>query len=114
MEKYIDEYFILVFSITDENHSWYIDDNILMYTEAGQVDADDPDFEESNIMRCKIMKNFSSLTSYSSNFYDFLLWFPFISVCFDEFLLPSSSFWVWRVMFHGVAKSQTLNMPFLL
>ncbi|OWK05887.1 CP, partial [Cervus elaphus hippelaphus] len=52
MEKYIDEYFILVFSITDENRSWYIDDNILMYTEAGQVDANDPDFEESNIMRC--------------------------------------------------------------
>lgn len=58
MEKYIDEYFILVFSITDENRSWYIDDNILMYTEAGQVDANDPDFKESNIMSCKIMKKF--------------------------------------------------------
>ncbi|XP_040090461.1 ceruloplasmin-like isoform X1 [Oryx dammah] len=50
MEKYIDEYFILVFSITDEKHSWYIDDNIHTYTEAGQVNANDPDFEESNLM----------------------------------------------------------------
>ncbi|KAI4578893.1 hypothetical protein MJG53_000771 [Ovis ammon polii x Ovis aries] len=51
MEKYIDEYFILVFSITDENHSWYFDDNIRTYTEAGQVNANDPDFKESNVMR---------------------------------------------------------------
>lgn len=58
MEKYIDEYFILVFSITDEKHSWYIEDNIRTYTEAGQVNANDPDFEESNVMRCKIMKKF--------------------------------------------------------
>ena len=58
MEKYIDEYFILVFSITDENHSWYFDDNIRTYTEAGQVNANDPDFKESNVMHCKIMKRF--------------------------------------------------------
>ena len=42
----------------DEKHSWYIEDNIRTYTEAGQVNANDPDFEESNVMRCKIMKKF--------------------------------------------------------
>uniref|UniRef100_A0A8C2NEP5 ferroxidase n=1 Tax=Capra hircus TaxID=9925 RepID=A0A8C2NEP5_CAPHI len=51
MQRYIDEYFILVFSITDEKHSWYFDDNIRTYTEAGQVNANDPDFKESNVMR---------------------------------------------------------------
>ena len=47
-----------MFSITDEKHSWYFDDNIRTYTEAGQVNANDPDFKESNVMRCKIMKRF--------------------------------------------------------
>lgn len=30
-------------------------------TEAGQVNANDPDFKESNVMRCKIMKISHSL-----------------------------------------------------
>ncbi|XP_004419321.1 PREDICTED: ceruloplasmin-like [Ceratotherium simum simum] len=49
-EKNIDQSFVLMFSITDENSSWYIDDNINTYTEPGQVNTSDPGFQESNHM----------------------------------------------------------------
>lgn len=47
-----------MFSITDENKSWYIYDNINTYTEAGRVNSSDADFKESNLMHCKIKDNF--------------------------------------------------------
>ncbi|CAK7312042.1 CP [Vulpes lagopus] len=50
MEKNIDRSYVLLFSITDENKSWYINDNINTYTESGKVNASDPDFKESNLM----------------------------------------------------------------
>lgn len=58
MEKNINESYVLLFSTTDENKSWYINENINTYTEPGQVNASDPGFQESNRMRCKIVKNF--------------------------------------------------------
>ncbi|XP_057595408.1 ceruloplasmin-like [Hippopotamus amphibius kiboko] len=51
VEENIDESYVLMFSITDENRSWYINDNINTYTEPGQVNAGDPGFRESNLMR---------------------------------------------------------------
>lgn len=45
-----------MFSQTNENRSWYIDDNINTYIESGQVNASDQSFEDSNIMSCKIKK----------------------------------------------------------
>lgn len=57
-EKYIDKSYVLMFSITDENKSWYIYDNINTYTEAGRVNSSDADFKESNLMHCKIKDNF--------------------------------------------------------
>ncbi|KAK2508625.1 hypothetical protein MC885_019175 [Smutsia gigantea] len=57
-EKYIDKSYVLMFSITDENKSWYIDDNINTYTESGRVNSSDAGFEESNLMHCKIRENF--------------------------------------------------------
>ncbi|KAK1343721.1 hypothetical protein QTO34_014274 [Cnephaeus nilssonii] len=44
-EKYIDKFYVLMFSQTNENKSWYIDDNINTYTESGQVNASDQSFE---------------------------------------------------------------------
>ncbi|CAK6441526.1 unnamed protein product [Pipistrellus nathusii] len=49
-EKYIDKFYVLMFSQTNENRSWYIDDNINTYIESGQVNASDQSFEDSNIM----------------------------------------------------------------
>ncbi|XP_066097316.1 ceruloplasmin-like [Saccopteryx bilineata] len=50
IEKDVDKSYILMFFQTDENNSWYIDDNINTYTEPGQVDASDSAFRRSNIM----------------------------------------------------------------
>uniref|UniRef100_A0A671EB27 Ceruloplasmin n=1 Tax=Rhinolophus ferrumequinum TaxID=59479 RepID=A0A671EB27_RHIFE len=49
-EKNIDKSYVLLFTSSDENQSWYIDDNIDTYTKSGQVDANDHDFQESNVM----------------------------------------------------------------
>lgn len=57
-EKDIDRSYVLMFSITDENKSWYIDDNINTYTEPGKVNASDSDFQDSNLMPCKIKESF--------------------------------------------------------
>ena len=45
----------LLYSALDENFSWYLDDNIRTFTD-GQVNKQDGDFVESNIMRCKYIK----------------------------------------------------------
>ncbi|XP_075411674.1 ceruloplasmin-like [Tenrec ecaudatus] len=50
IQAHIDRSYAMIFSITDENNSWYIDDNIKTYTEPGKVNASDPDFQESNKM----------------------------------------------------------------
>ncbi|XP_072029141.1 LOW QUALITY PROTEIN: hephaestin-like protein [Amphiura filiformis] len=43
--------FVLLVTVTDENLSYYIDDNIHKYcTDPGSVDPDDEDFQESNKM----------------------------------------------------------------
>ncbi|KAM8953158.1 ceruloplasmin [Pelodytes ibericus] len=45
--------FILMFSVVDENLSWYLDDNIQTYaTDPGAIDKDNEDFHESNKMHC--------------------------------------------------------------
>ncbi|XP_063772022.1 ceruloplasmin-like isoform X2 [Pseudophryne corroboree] len=45
------EEFILMFSVIDENLSWYLDDNINSYcTDPASVDKEDEDFQESNLM----------------------------------------------------------------
>lgn len=49
--KDVDQDFVLMFSIVDENLSWYLDDNINNYcTMPSTVDKDDEDFQESNKM----------------------------------------------------------------
>ncbi|XP_069753512.1 ceruloplasmin isoform X2 [Narcine bancroftii] len=50
-KKRVDEEFSLMFSVMDENYSWYLDDNIKKYcTSPNKVDKDDEDFMESNKM----------------------------------------------------------------
>ncbi|XP_069831485.1 ceruloplasmin-like [Dendropsophus ebraccatus] len=51
IEKKQYEEFILMFSVIDENLSWYLDENIIAYcTHPGSVDKEDEDFQESNKM----------------------------------------------------------------
>ncbi|XP_039096968.1 ceruloplasmin-like [Hyaena hyaena] len=49
-EKNIDRSYVLMLSITDENSSWYIDENIKTYIESGKVNMSDSGFQESNQM----------------------------------------------------------------
>ncbi|XP_072263991.1 ceruloplasmin-like [Pyxicephalus adspersus] len=42
--------FILMFSVIDENISWYLDENIKAFTKVSEVDKEDEDFQESNKM----------------------------------------------------------------
>uniref|UniRef100_A0AAY4ACI6 ferroxidase n=1 Tax=Denticeps clupeoides TaxID=299321 RepID=A0AAY4ACI6_9TELE len=47
----VDKDFILMFSVIDENQSWYQEENIQSYcTDPAGVDPNDPDFKESNKM----------------------------------------------------------------
>ncbi|XP_048361787.1 ceruloplasmin isoform X2 [Sphaerodactylus townsendi] len=50
-DKDIDQEFILLFSVMDENFSWYLDENIQTYcSEPDKVDKENEDFQESNKM----------------------------------------------------------------
>lgn len=53
-QKNVDTEFFLLATVFDENLSWYLDDNILMFTlNPNKIDKDDEDFQESNKMHCK-------------------------------------------------------------
>lgn len=47
----VDIDFFLMFSVVDENLSWYLDENIASFcTDPGSVDKEDEEFQESNKM----------------------------------------------------------------
>lgn len=46
----VDQDVFLMFTVVDENLSWYLEDNIQSCTDPDGVDEEDPDFEESNLM----------------------------------------------------------------
>ncbi|KAM4726146.1 ferroxidase HEPHL1 isoform 2-T2 [Anableps anableps] len=50
VRKDVDQDIYLMFSVVDENLSWYLEDNIKRCIEPDEVFSDDPDFEESNLM----------------------------------------------------------------
>lgn len=53
-QKNVDKEFHLLASIFDENLSWYLDDNIKMFSKSpNTVKKHDEDFMESNKMHCK-------------------------------------------------------------
>lgn len=50
-QKDVNKEFFLLFSVTDENESWYIKRNINKFaSEPNKIDMDDEDFKESNLM----------------------------------------------------------------
>lgn len=50
-DKDMDQEFVLMFSVMDENFSWYLDENIQRY--CSEPDKEDEEFQESNKMHCK-------------------------------------------------------------
>lgn len=48
--KDVDQDVVLMFTVVDENMSWYLEDNIQTCSEPAGVDREDPDFNESNLM----------------------------------------------------------------
>lgn len=46
----VDQDVFLMFTVVDENLSWYLEDNIEKCEDPAGVDPEDPDFEESNLM----------------------------------------------------------------
>lgn len=56
-QKDVNKEFFLLFSVTDENESWYIKRNINKFaSEPNKIDMDDEDFKESNLMHGKCLK----------------------------------------------------------
>lgn len=50
-DKSHDYLYTLMFTVSDENLSWYLDDNIKQFCKTpNKVDKDDEDFQESNKM----------------------------------------------------------------
>lgn len=56
----VDQDVFLMFTVVDENESWYLEDNIQTCSNPAGVDQDDPDFLESNLMHGK--KSWNSFT----------------------------------------------------
>lgn len=53
-DKSKDYLYTLMFTVSDENLSWYLDDNIEKYCKTPtKVNKDDEDFQESNKMHCE-------------------------------------------------------------
>ncbi|XP_032708341.1 ceruloplasmin isoform X1 [Lontra canadensis] len=77
-EKNIDQEFVVMFSVVDENLSWYLDDNIKTYcSEPEKVDKDDEDFQESNRMYSMNGYVFGSLPGLSMCAEDRVRWYLF-------------------------------------
>lgn len=46
----VDQEVILLFTVVNENMSWYLKDNVKLCTDPDGVVLDDPDFVESNMI----------------------------------------------------------------
>lgn len=46
----VDQDVFVMFTVVDENLSWYLEDNIQSCSDPAGVDQEDPDFYESNLM----------------------------------------------------------------
>ncbi|XP_004834476.1 ceruloplasmin isoform X1 [Heterocephalus glaber] len=77
-EKNLDQEFVVMFSVVDENLSWYLEDNIETYClEPEKVDKDNEDFQESNRMYSVNGYTFGSLPGLSMCAEDRVKWYLF-------------------------------------
>ncbi|XP_038202856.1 ceruloplasmin isoform X2 [Arvicola amphibius] len=77
-EKDVDQEFVVMFSVVDENLSWYLEDNIKTFcSEPEKVDKDNADFQESNRMYSINGYTFGSLPGLSMCAEDRVKWYLF-------------------------------------
>ncbi|XP_049723444.1 ceruloplasmin isoform X1 [Elephas maximus indicus] len=77
-QKHIDQEFAVMFSVADENFSWYLDENIETYcSEPQKVDKDNEDFQESNRMYSVNGYTFGSLPGLTMCAEDRVKWYLF-------------------------------------
>lgn len=60
----VDQDVVLMFSVVDENLSWYQEENIKSCQKPDLVDLEDPDFHESNLMHGKTNKQTNKIPQY--------------------------------------------------
>ncbi|XP_027731626.1 ceruloplasmin isoform X1 [Vombatus ursinus] len=75
-EKNIDKEFVAMFSVVDENMSWYLEENIKTYC-SGEVEKDNEDFQESNQMYSINGYAFGSLPGFTMCAEDKVKWYFF-------------------------------------
>uniref|UniRef100_G5EA73 Ceruloplasmin n=1 Tax=Sarcophilus harrisii TaxID=9305 RepID=G5EA73_SARHA len=75
-EKDIDKEFVVMFSVVDENMSWYLEENINTYC-SGKVEEDKEDFQESNRMYSINGYTFGSLPGFTMCAEDKVKWYLF-------------------------------------
>ncbi|KFV05044.1 Hephaestin, partial [Tauraco erythrolophus] len=74
----VDIDFFLMFSVVDENLSWYLDENIASFcTDPGSVDKDDEEFQESNKMHAINGYVFGNLPEVTMCAGDYVSWHLF-------------------------------------
>lgn len=50
MRNDVDQDVFLMFTVVNENLSWYLEDNVQTCSDSAGIDREDPVFEESNLM----------------------------------------------------------------
>eukprot|EP00079_Xenopus_tropicalis_P012612 XP_002939767.2 PREDICTED: hephaestin-like protein 1 [Xenopus tropicalis] len=76
--KDVNKDFILMFTVVDENHSWYLGENIDAYcTDPGSVTMEDEDFQESNKMHAINGYMFGNLPALNMCLSDTVSWHLF-------------------------------------
>uniref|UniRef100_A0A8B9NJ83 Plastocyanin-like domain-containing protein n=1 Tax=Accipiter nisus TaxID=211598 RepID=A0A8B9NJ83_9AVES len=74
----VDTDFFLMFSVVDENLSWYLDENIALFcTDPGSVDKEDEEFQESNKMHAINGYVFGNLPDVTMCAGDYVSWHLF-------------------------------------
>ncbi|XP_048190634.1 ceruloplasmin isoform X2 [Perognathus longimembris pacificus] len=107
-EKNIDQEFVVMFSVVDENLSWYLKDNIKTYcSEPEKVDTDSKDFQESNRMYSVNGHAFGSLPGLSMCAEDRVKWYLF---GMGNEVDVHAAFFHGQVLTHKNYRTDTINL----
>ncbi|XP_059207832.1 ferroxidase HEPHL1 [Centropristis striata] len=75
-QKGLDKEFFLLFSVLDENMSWYFEENIEMFG-SNETNTEDEDFEESNLMHAVNGRMYGNLQGLEMCAGDRVVWYTF-------------------------------------
>ena len=73
----VDREFVTLFTVFDENVSWYLDDNIGRFIEGPAVDPEDEDFVEGNLMHAINGRVYANLDGLAMNRCERVRWYTF-------------------------------------